>query len=365
MLTKYISFLLFMSLLTLGCHPSQDHPRKKVVVPPKSKSADSSGTNQVFDYQHTIKKVDIKKHSLGKDRVLKRRIAVACFGDLIRPLGSPFSSPGIGPISGETSTTVEAGKEKLVLQQKKSVDVGFQTDPCPAFTGLLVNKLLESKRFIVIERKEINQILREQDFGRGGRVLPQTAARLQRVRGLEFIITGEVANINQTSKQNEKAQTIALLRIYDVETGEIVASSEIQADSPQQAVNLAAESIVDKVQDKPWKVKISAARSNNVIILNAGREEGIYRKDRFEIISLGPKILDPDEGTVLAREKSHMGVVEVFEVHDKYAKAQMLVIRENGVFKRGDLAVFILGPYGDDLTDYLERLNSPEFEEEL
>jgi len=365
MRTPYmILALLYVSLGILGCEPSQNHLAHKVVIPPPTQSDDSASQDTTYDYQHKIQKSTRPKRSFDGDRVLKRKIAVARFRELGQPLASPFRTQRRGMVNVEENLSVEASDGKLKLQQKDSAQIGYQMEPCPAFTGLLVNKLTESGRFIVIERKEIDNLLLEQDFTLSGRALPPNAAEMGKVFGAEYIITGEVADVEATSGQDEKKQTQAFVRIYDAETSEIIASAGIKADTAQQAVAQAAESVIASVKDKPWRVKLSAVRAGDIVILNAGLEAGIDEYDRFEIISLGPEIRDPDEGTFLGYEKSHLAVVEVFEVHPKYAKAKMLIKIVPGQFKTGDLAEYIPGPYGEDATDYLERLRSPEFEDE-
>ncbi len=351
----------------LGCVAYQEHPRKSVIIKkaPTEPEIDQVTSATKYNYEHKVLADAKKKNPSMSGRILKRRIAVARFGDLLVPAGSTFDEIATVGVSAQEKTSIEAQENKLVLEHSANADLGFETEPCPGFTGLLIDKLMQNDRFIVVERKEINKLLREQDFGRNGRVLPQTAAKLRRIRGVELMITGEVAQLKPAGNDDADHQSIvAFLRIYDVETGEIIASKGVKAGSVLEAVEQAAEQISEGIEDKAWSIKISEVRGGDVVILNAGRNDGVHKYDRFEIISLGGEIVDPDEGTLLDEEKTRQGVIEIFEVHPRYSKGQMLIRREGGRFKRGDLAHYITGPYGDDYTDYIERLDDPDFDYE-
>ena len=313
-----------------GCEPSQKQPMKRTVIP-SQKQADKPPVDPkpAYDYEHKIREGDLNEPTVGPGRVLKWRVAVARFGDLKRPWASPFDPP---------QTITRRGNSVIV----KSLD----TEPCPAFTGLLIQKLIDSKRFIVIERKEINKILLEQEFGLGGRVLPQTAARLKKVRGINLAVTGEVANV--TAAGGKGTRTMALIRVHDVETAEILASARIQSETVTEAVDAATQQLIDSIKDRRWTSKISAVRDGK-IFLNAGQVDGVFKGDRFKVISLGQEILDPDEGTVLGREKTEAGLIEVTEVKDKYSEARIL--KSSVVFRVGDLAELIPGPYSPHDVD--------------
>ena len=60
-------------------------------------------------------------------------------------------------------------------------------------SDMLVTSLVESKKFIVIERAELANIMKEQGLGMSGAVTPQSAAKVGQLLGVELIITGSVS----------------------------------------------------------------------------------------------------------------------------------------------------------------------------
>jgi len=113
-------------------------------------------------------------------------------------------------------------------------------------------------------------------------------------------------------------------------------------------VDAATQQLIDSIKDRRWTSKISAVRAGK-IFLNAGEVDGVFKGDRFKVISLGLEILDPDEGTVLGREKTEAGVIEVTEVEEKYSEAR--VLKSSTAFCVGDLAELIPGPYSPHDVD--------------
>ena len=80
-----------------------------------------------------------------------------------------------------------------------------------SMVGILTTELVNSRRFRVIERSRIDQIIREQGFQRT-QLSEAQVVRVGRILGVNYIITGEVSHIIN-------------IRLINVETGEIVAAA--------------------------------------------------------------------------------------------------------------------------------------------
>ena len=324
---RVFALALAVGVLLAGCAPGQTAPRRPVKIPPLQEE-DAEEARATNDYTQKIRKEQLPPETPETlRRALKRRIAVARFGDLKDPFASPAYQVTLSVKADEVNAKVELATQPTDLE------------PCPGFTGLLIQALIDSGRFIVVERKEINKILGEQDFGASGRVLPRTAAELGKVRGVQLVLTGEVAAVGAGDAPRK---IMAMLRIYDVQTAQILASAKVQADSPSAAVKQAAKKVIEALEDKSWTTKVSKVRGD-IVFLNAGEAEGIHKGDRFRIIALGEPILDPDEATVLGREEEEAGIVEVTTVEERYCEAKRL--KQDREFQVGDRAEFIAGPY--------------------
>ena len=86
----------------------------------------------------------------------------------------------------------------------------------------LINELAVNTNLRVIDRGTLRDLLREQDLGASGRVDAQTAARLGKIVGARYIITGGFIDLYGEMQING--------RIIDVATSEVVRSAQVQGD---------------------------------------------------------------------------------------------------------------------------------------
>jgi curli biogenesis system outer membrane secretion channel CsgG len=77
---------------------------------------------------------------------------------------------------------------------------GNQWDVGKGVADELVTELLDTNQFRLVEREQIDKILREQDFGSTGRVNPASAARIGKILGVHYLIMGRVTEFSTDSK---------------------------------------------------------------------------------------------------------------------------------------------------------------------
>ncbi|MBI3038770.1 hypothetical protein HYY75_06955 [bacterium] len=112
-------------------------------------------------------------------------------------------------------------------------------DPGMAITDLLTRELSHSKKFVLIDRKSLDLVIREQRLSLAGKVTIETAAKIGRLAGAQYIITGtitEFAQVKSGGKEfslpirggnvklgnvKNKIRTSVISTIIDVNTGVI------------------------------------------------------------------------------------------------------------------------------------------------
>jgi len=120
---------------------------------------------------------------------------------------------------------------------------------------LLASELASTKAFQVLERKEIDAVLQEQDFGASGRIDPKTKAALGKIKGAKYLVSGTVTAFEtQTAGtgggfsvggfsfggRKDKAYMAVDVKVIDTETGEIVDNRTIEASSEATGVRIGA-----------------------------------------------------------------------------------------------------------------------------
>jgi len=111
---------------------------------------------------------------------------------------------------------------------------------------MLTTALFNSNRFIVLEREQLGEVLREQDLGETGRVKKGTEAPIGEIYGAELMITASVTEFAGGAKGVggetrvlgvrvgggvKKGHVAIDIRIIDTKTSQIVAATSVQGDS--------------------------------------------------------------------------------------------------------------------------------------
>jgi curli biogenesis system outer membrane secretion channel CsgG len=125
---------------------------------------------------------------------------------------------------------------------------GSNQDVGKGIADILVDKLVNGGVYSVIERKELDKVLKEQNFSNSDRADPASAAKIARVLGVQMIIIGSITqfgaddkktdigggalggvtgrfSLGGVRKSNAKAVVTITARMIDTSTAEILASS--------------------------------------------------------------------------------------------------------------------------------------------
>lgn len=86
--------------------------------------------------------------------------------------------------------------------------------------SLTISELASNNAVRVVERAQLQALLQEQNLGREGRVDPQTLARIGRLIGARYMVTGTMFD----NRGDVRVDT----RIFDVETGEILQTQSVR-----------------------------------------------------------------------------------------------------------------------------------------
>jgi curli biogenesis system outer membrane secretion channel CsgG len=118
---------------------------------------------------------------------------------------------------------------------------------------MLASELANTKSFQVLERKEINAVMGEQDLGASGRIDPKTRAKMGKIKGAKYLVAGTVSAFEENTSgtgggigimgftiggSKGKAYMAVDLKVIDTETGEIVDNRTIEASSEKTGLNL-------------------------------------------------------------------------------------------------------------------------------
>ena len=243
---------------------------------------------------------------------------------------------------------------------------------------ILVDRLVETRRYHVIERPELDSIIRELSLQRSGATREKTRAALGQIKNVQYLIKGTVTDFGHVASEKgffrgggtrvfgSHARAVMGMTFYvvHVESGEIVASDRLQESVHASEVDVsqrykgvamggsvfyqtplgqatasvmdrAVGSITDAIASQRWRPKIAMVDPNGVVVLNGGANRRIKAGWIYEILEAGSPIIDPDTGDLLGRRSPNViGRLRVVKVSPRYCDAEIA---------DGDPATFKIG----------------------
>ncbi len=221
----------------------------------------------------------------------------------------------------------------------------------------LIDRINATRKFDVVGRSDLGDVIKEQDLGASGNVDAKTAAKAGKLTGAKYLLVATVDDFQDyvekaTFEGTGRAATKRVFRfsivgkIYDSTTGKLLESANFQtgndafkqiqqernytvkdgelSDEMMVAVSRSmAEKIANRVADVIFPAKVLIKRDTQVTI-NRGEGAGVAVGDLFNIFALGDEMIDPDTKESLGREEVKVGKVKISEVNPKFSKAEAL-----------------------------------------
>lgn len=245
-------------------------------------------------------------------------------------------------------------------------------------SDMLTTELVKSGEYIVIERQELDVVLKEQELGLTGAINPQTAAQVGQILGVELAVVGSVTEFGYTSSStggrikgigvgvSKQSAVVGVdCRLVNTTTGEIITAENVRKEEDTKGLKFNTrqlsfndkkdfdESIVGKasrsaIEDMvsmvansmpniPWQAKVVIFQNGSVVI-NAGQAHGIQVGDSFSIYKKGQELIDPDTGLSLGSEDTKIGEIEITDVNvGGMGKAARGKVKSGTGFERGQI----------------------------
>jgi len=116
---------------------------------------------------------------------------------------------------------------------------------------VITTELVKTGNYRVIERRELDQILKEQDLGASGIVTPQSAAKIGKVLGVELAVMGAVTEFGYKKSDTggrikgiglglqSQSATVGLdCRMVNTATAEIVAADNVRKEKSAKGIRV-------------------------------------------------------------------------------------------------------------------------------
>jgi curli biogenesis system outer membrane secretion channel CsgG len=255
---------------------------------------------------------------------------------------------------------------------------GTDRDVGKGIADLLVEKLVQSGTYSVIERKALDKVLAEQNFSNSDRADPNTAAKIGRILGVDAIILGSITQFGRDDKattlggfgritsryglggvqrREAKAVVEVTARMISTDTAEVLGVGHGAGESTRsgtsllgaggsstaagggaydmtsknfaatllgEAVHKAVAQLSQELEGNAAKLPARAVQINglvadvsgNTVILNVGSRIGLKVGDRLQVRRKIREVRDPATGRVIRAIEDKIGEVVITEVDE-------------------------------------------------
>lgn len=215
----------------------------------------------------------------------------------------------------------------------------------------LATQLVQTGKYTVIERAQLDAILQEQNLGASGAVTSATAAKVGKLLGVQLLLTGSITafSIKRTSigmrgigGSYSNAESKIDARLVNTDTGEVVivavgqgnkrmgggyfkgvsAEQTFDQGAAQEALRPAVEQVVVKLAEQTASLQsmTPAAPEGQIVstragsyYINRGAGAGVKVGQKFNVHHVVDEIKDAD-GRLLDKVIEQTGVLEVTQV---------------------------------------------------
>ncbi|HZI34070.1 MAG TPA: CsgG/HfaB family protein, partial [Candidatus Binatia bacterium] len=228
----------------------------------------------------------------------------------------------------------------------------------------LVDRINATRKFDVVSRSDLSDVIKEQDLGASGNVDARSAAKAGKLAGAKYLL---VATVDDFQDYMEKAvfegtgQTATkrvfrfsvVAKIYDSSTGKLLESANLQTGNDEfkqiqmersytvKSGQLSDEMMVAVARNMAEKIAVHVAnvifpakvliRRDNIVTINRGQGGGLSEGEVFNVFAQGEELKDPDTGEVLGREEVKVGQVKITQVNARMSQAEIL--EDSGIDK--------------------------------
>ncbi len=245
---------------------------------------------------------------------------------------------------------------------------------------VLVDRLVATGRYHVIERPELGSVLDELRFQNAGATRPHGRAERGRLKNVQYLVKGTITDFGHVAANqgflglggldvfggSNRAVMGLTLYVVDVESGEIIASESLQESvrasetevraayrdvafggsvfyrtplgrATAKVLGKAVDRVTGSIAARPWRPKVAGVQGDGTVVINGGADRGVRVGTLYEVREAGPPIVDPDTGDLLGRAAGRtIGVLRVVRVHARYASAEA-VTGQGRAFEPGQL----------------------------
>lgn len=264
-----------------------------------------------------LKRVEAGLPPSPKETVSEQPVA-ATTGAATSAVPSEIKSPPTSLVGERMSLAVLPFESKGIGKELGQIDLFDK----------LITSFVNTQRFKVFERAELQRILEEQQLGASGVIDVSTAARFGRGIGVDAVVVGSITQAGNSVSIDA--------RLIDTETTAIITAKDAFSNSTSltSLSNMINETVNKIKNDLPMAYGYVIRVDGSKVVLDLGYTHGIKKGIKCHVYREGAPLVHPITGEVISKTITEICEVQVTELFDVYSVAEITKPKNGDPFTR-------------------------------
>lgn len=217
----------------------------------------------------------------------------------------------------ETESSSLVGERlSLAVLPFESKGIGKELGQIDLFDKL-VAAFVNTRRFKVFERAELQKILEEQQLGASGVIDISTAARFGRGIGVDAVVVGSFTEAGNSASIDA--------RLIDTETTAIISAKDAFSNSTglSSLSNMITEMATKVTEDLPIVYGYVIRVDGSKVMIDMGYSRGIKKGMKCHVYREGAPLVHPVTGEIISKTITEVCEIQITELFDVYSVAEI------------------------------------------
>jgi hypothetical protein len=286
----------------------------------------------------------IRAFSINGEPLWHRRSQQLFFGYLaaLQPGDNRFLLEAVDDVGNTTRHEIVVSRKVAEVRRLDArlrvilLPLATKSDPSPHGDTVydhLFNAFVNQRRFDLVERQQLDAILRELKLSQTDLVDPATAARIGKIVAAEGLLIGSVTATPQALE--------VFVRFVDVETSVVLAAEDVYAeDLTFRAVETLMEGLAWKFGQRfPMVEGLVMKTEGKTIFVDLGSKQAIKKYMKLILFREGEALTHPLTGKVLGAPTETLGEARVEVVLEELSQATLLAPAPSAAVKQLDKVI--------------------------
>lgn len=234
--------------------------------------------------------------------------------------------------------------KRVVVTDGRHVFAGTVEDQTSLLGNELIHQLVATRKFDVLERARVDDLLKEKEFQDSDYASPEEAPKLARLLGADYFVLGRIDDLAGRSEEKpmpystrsylqQEAHIDLYLRVVDARTGRIVAAEKFASEATlrdpkgsdhvgKKLIAQAAQEMVGRIVGTVFPLRVAKAEGHTLYI-NRGNDGTLKVGDVLAVYSQGEAIVDQDTGETLGNTESEVARATVTAIEARFTRAEL------------------------------------------